>query len=291
MYPSRFRYEAPRSLDEAISLLREGGDEAKVMAGGQSLVPLMKLRFASPELIVDINNVGGLAYHRADADGTLRIGALCRHADLEHSDLLKSTQPTMAAAAPLIADPLVRNRGTLVGSLCHADPQGDWASVVVALGGSVIAQGPGGRRAIPMADFVTGPFENTLAYDEIVVEAVIPAAKGTRSGGYLKLERRVGDFATVGVAVAVEASGGTVTRAGIALTGVGGATIAATAAADALTGSPLTADSIGQAAELAAQAAQPKSDHRGSAEYKRHMVRTFVVRLLSRDSDTAERAA
>jgi carbon-monoxide dehydrogenase medium subunit len=291
MYPSRFRYEAPRSLDEAISLLREGGDEAKVMAGGQSLVPLMKLRFASPELIVDINNIGGLDYHRADADGTLRIGALCRHADLEHSDLLKSSQPTMAAAAPLIADPLVRNRGTLVGSLCHADPQGDWASVVTALGGSVIAQGPGRRRTIPMTGFVTGPFENVLAYDEIAVEAVIPAAKGTRSGGYLKLERRVGDFATVGVAVALETSGGTVTRAGIALTGVGGSTIAATDAAGALTGSALSAESIEQAAQLAAQAAQPKTDHRGSAEYKRHMVHTFVVRLLSRNGATAERAA
>ncbi len=291
MYPSRFRYEAPHSLDEAISLLREGGDEAKVMAGGQSLVPLMKLRFASPELIVDINNIGGLDYHRADADGTLRIGALCRHADLEHSGLLKSTQPTMAAAAPLIADPLVRNRGTLVGSLCHADPQGDWASVVAALGGSVIAQGPGGRRAIRATEFVTGPFENTLASDEIAVEAVIPAAKGERSGGYLKLERRVGDFATVGVAVALETSGGSVTRAGIALTGVGGSTIAATAAADMLTGAPLSAESIEQAAQLAAQAAQPKTDHRGSAEYKRHMVRTFVVRLLSRDGETAERAA
>jgi carbon-monoxide dehydrogenase medium subunit len=291
MYPSRFRYEAPRSLDEAISLLREGGDEAKVMAGGQSLVPLMKLRFASPELIVDINNIGGLDYHRADPDGTLRIGALCRHADLEHSDLLKSTQPTMAAAAPLIADPLVRNRGTLVGSLCHADPQGDWASVVLALGGSVIAQGPAGRRTIPMADFVTGPFENALAYDEIAVEAVIPAAKGTRSGGYLKLERRVGDFATVGVAVALETSGGTVTRAGIALTGVGGSTIAATGAAGALTGSALSTEAIEQAAQLAAQAAQPRTDHRGSAEYKRHMVHTFVVRLLSRNGATAERAA
>jgi aerobic carbon-monoxide dehydrogenase medium subunit len=291
MYPSRFRYEAPRSLGEAISLLTVGGDEAKVMAGGQSLVPLMKLRFASPELIVDINNIGGLDYHRADADGTLRIGALCRHADLEHSELLKSTQPTMAAAAPLIADPLVRNRGTLVGSLCHADPQGDWASVVTALGGSVIAQGPGGRRAIGMADFVTGPFENTLELDEIAVEAVIPAAQGTRSGGYLKLERRVGDFATVGVAVAVETSGGTVRRAGIALTGVGGSTIAATAAAGALAGKALTAESIEQAAELAAQAARPRTDHRGSAEYKRHMVRTFVVRLLSRDGESAERAA
>jgi carbon-monoxide dehydrogenase medium subunit len=121
----------------------------------------------------------------------------------------------MAAAAPLIADPIVRNRGTLVGSLCHADPQGDWASVVLALGGSVVAAGPRGRRTIPLKDFVTGPFENVLDPDEIAVEAVIPPAKGTRAGGYLKLERRVGDFATVGVAVALELSGGTVTGAGI----------------------------------------------------------------------------
>ncbi len=149
MYPSRFRYEAPRSLDEAIGLLHDGGDEAKVLAGGQSLVPLMKLRFASPELVVDINNMPGLDYHRADPDGTLRIGALCRHADLERSALLKDTQPTMAAAAPLIADPIVRTRGTLVGSLCHADPQGDWASVVTALGGSVVAQGPDGQAHHP----------------------------------------------------------------------------------------------------------------------------------------------
>jgi aerobic carbon-monoxide dehydrogenase medium subunit len=231
MYPSRFRYEAPHSLDEAISLLHNGGDYAKVLAGGQSLVPLMKLRFASPELVVDINNIPGLSYHRADPDGTLRIGALCRHADLERSDLLPGAQPTMAAAAPLIADPIVRNRGTLVGSLCHADPQGDWASVVLSLGGSVVAQGPAGRRSIPVADFVTGPFQNILEPDEIAVEAVIPPAKGVRAGGYLKLERRVGDFATVGVAVSIETSGDTVTRAGIALTGVGGATIAVTEAA------------------------------------------------------------
>src|SRR5580693_774808 len=218
MYPSRFRYEAPRSLDEAIDLLRQHGDDAKVLAGGQSLVPLMKLRFASPELLVDINNVPGLDYHRTDPDGTLRIGALCRHADLERSALLKSSQPTMAAAAPLIADPIVRTRGTLVGSLCHADPQGDWASVTLALGGSVVAQGPAGRRAIPVADFVTGPFQNVLAPDEIVIEAVVPAAQGTRAGGYLKLERRVGDFATAGVAVALELSGEVVVRAGLALT-------------------------------------------------------------------------
>jgi aerobic carbon-monoxide dehydrogenase medium subunit len=292
MYPSRFRYEAPQSLNEAISLLHDGGDYAKVLAGGQSLVPLMKLRFASPELVVDINNVPGLDYHRADPDGTLRIGALCRHADLEHSGLLAATQPTMAAAAPLIADPIVRNRGTLVGSLCHADPQGDWASVVLSLGGSVVAQGPSGRRSIPLASFVLGPFENALAPDEIAVEAVIPAATGTRAGGYLKLERRVGDFATVGVAVSIEtaANGDTVTRAGIALTGVGGATIAATEAARALVGKPLSAESIGQAADLAAAAAQPRTDHRGSAEYKRHMVRTFVERILTRVDQQAQQA-
>src|SRR6201987_4851694 len=218
MYPSRFRYEAPHSLDEAISLLHDGGDYAKVLAGGQSLVPLMKLRFASPELVVAINNGPGLDYHRAEPDGALRVGALCRHADLERSGLLKTTQPTMAAAAPLIADPIVRNRGTLVGSLCHADPQGDWAAGMMALGGSVVAQGPGGKRSIPVRDFVTGPFENALRPDEIAVEAVVPAAQGVRGGGYLKLERRVGDFATVGVAAATETdASGSVIRAGIAL--------------------------------------------------------------------------
>jgi carbon-monoxide dehydrogenase medium subunit len=294
MYPSRFRYEAPRSLPEAISLLHEGGEDAKVLAGGQSLVPLMKLRFASPELIVDINNVPDLDYHVQDADGTIRIGALCRHAQLERSDLLKSKQPVMAAAAPLIADPIVRNRGTLVGSLCHADPQGDWASVVTALGGHVVAVGRTGRRTIPITEFVSGPFENALATDEIAVEAVIPAPKGTLGGGYLKLERRVGDFATVGVAVAIETSGGMVSRAGIALTGVGGSTINASEAALALTGRPLSAESIREAADLAAGAAKPRTDHRGSAEYKRHMVRTFVVRILSRAEGAepvAERAA
>ena len=297
MYPSRFRYEAPRSLDEAIATLRDGGDYAKVLAGGQSLVPLMKLRFASPELVVDINNVPGLDYHRADPDGTLRIGALCRHADLERSSLLKSSQPTMAMAAPLIADPIVRSRGTLVGSLCHADPQGDWASVVLALGGSVVAQGPRGRRSVPMAEFVTGPFENVLEPDEVAVEAVIPPATGARAGGYLKLERRVGDFATVGVAVALETSGDTVTRAGIALTGVGGSTIAATEAARALTGQALTAEAIETAAGLAADASRPRTDHRGSAQYKRHMVHTFVTRILARAAagpradSTVERAA
>jgi aerobic carbon-monoxide dehydrogenase medium subunit len=285
VYPSRFRYEAPRSIDEATALLDKGAGEAKVLAGGQSLVPLLKLRFAAPELLVDINNLPGLDYHRVDPDGTIRIGALCRHADLERSTILATRQPTMAAAARVIADPIVRNRGTLVGSLCHADPQGDWASVVTALGGHVTVQGSNGRRTIPIGQFVTGPFQNALAYDEVAIEVVIPAPKGTVAGGYLKLERRVGDFATAGTAVALEMSGAVVTRAGIALTGVGGSTIDAADAAQALVGGALTADRIGHAADLAAQAARPRTDHRGSADYKRHIVRTFVERILTRVAD------
>ena len=221
MYPSRFRYQVARSVEQAGRLLHDGGDDAKVVAGGQSLIPMMKLRFAAPELLVDINAIGGLDYHRIDPP-----------ADRPHGDLRPVGPPTMTAAAPLIADPLVRNRGTLVGSLCHADPQGDWASVVLALGGSIVAQGPDGQRTIPLREFVLGPFENALAHDEIAVEAVIPAPRGAPAGGYLKLERRVGDFATAGVAVALETEGAQVIRAGIALTGVGGSTIEATAASD-----------------------------------------------------------
>jgi aerobic carbon-monoxide dehydrogenase medium subunit len=291
MYPSRFAYEAPTTLDEAIGLLHQGAGEAKVLAGGQSLVPLMKLRFAAPELLVDINRLPGLDRLEITPDGGIRVGALVRHRDLERSTEIARVQPTMAAAAPLIADPIVRTRGTLVGSLCHADPQGDWAAVVTALGGHVVAQGPGGRRNIPIADFVTGPFQNVLEYDEVVVEAVLPAPQASVAGGFLKLERRVGDFATAGTAVSLELSGDRVTRAGIALTGVGSRTIDARAAADSLVGQALTADAIGRAADLAAEAAQPTSDHRGSAAYKRHVIHTFVTRLLTRVSDSTERAA
>ncbi len=242
---------------------------------------MLKLRFASPEMLVDINNLPGLGHHTVDDDGTIRVGALARHADLERSALLAARQPTMAAAAPLVADPIVRTRGTLVGSLCHADPQGDWASVMISLDALVVAQGAGGRRTIPVRDLVRGPFTTVLGYDEIAVEAVVPAPRGVPAGGYLKLERRVGDFATAGVAVSVDRAGGTVARAGIGLTGVGASTIAADAAAQALVGGPLTADRIGEAAELAAEAAQPRGDHRGSVAYKRQLVRVFTTRLLT----------
>lgn len=291
MYPARLRYEAPRSLEEASSLLADGGGEAKILAGGQSLVPMLKLRFASPEMLVDINELPGLGYHERDADGTIRVGALCRHADLERSTLLARHQPTMMAVAPLVADPVVRNRGTLVGSLCHADPQGDWASVMMALNASVVVHSNRGKRTIAMRDLVSGPFQNTLAIDEVAVEAVVPAPQGVAEGGYIKLERRVGDFATVGVAVAVDRVGGNVVTAGIGLTGVGGSTIAADEAAAILTGGPLSAEAIGEAAELAAAAAHPHSDHRGSAEYKRHLVRVFTRRLLTGLMTSGEEAA
>lgn len=283
MYPSKFRYVAPASVAEAVDLLHSYGDEAKVLAGGQSLVPMIKLRFASPEVLVDINNIADLGYHHKDSDGNLRVGALCRHRDLERSSVLPGNQPTMAACAPMVADPIVRNRGTLVGSLCHADPQGDWAAVAVALGASVIAAGPGGERAIPANEFVIGPFENALSYDEIAIAAVFPGGRGNRSGGYLKLERRIGDFATAGAAVALETSGGRITRAGIALTGVGPHTIECVDAMSYLSNKALDSSVVAEAARLAADAAQPRSDHRGSADYKRHVIATFVTRLLSRD--------
>lgn len=291
MYPARFRYEAPRTLDEATGLLREGDGEAKVLAGGQSLIPLMKLRFAAPEVLVDINELPGLDRLAVGADGTVRIGALCRHGDLERSADLADRQPTLAAVAPMVADPVVRNRGTLVGSLCHADPQGDWAAAVVAVGGHVVAQGPEGRRTIDVRQFVTGPFENALAYDEVAVEAVLPPPRGVLSGGFLKLERRVGDFATAGVAVSVDFVGSRINHLGIALTGVGNRTLYVAAAAEELRGKPVDAAVVDRAADLAAETAEPSSDLRGSADYKRHVIHTFVRRILTRIGDSQERAA
>ena len=291
MYPSRFAYDAPSTIGEAVAILDRSGGEAKVMAGGQSLIPMLKLRFASPERIVDINNVPGLDYHRIDPDGTLRIGALCRHEDLEFSTVIAETHPTLAEAAALVADPIVRTRGTFVGSVCHADPQGDWAATMIALDGRIVAVGPNGRREIPMKDFVLGPFTNALAYNEIAVEAVIPPAKGKARGGYLKLERRVGDFATASVAVALDMNGDVVQKAGCALAGVGGKTIDANAAISVLVGKTLSAENIEAAADAVAAAADPRTDHRGSADYKRQIVKTFVTRILTNLARTDQKAA
>jgi carbon-monoxide dehydrogenase medium subunit len=291
MYPSRFDYDSPSTIEEAVAILDRSGGEAKVLAGGQSLIPMLKLRFASPERVVDINNIPGLDYLRIDPDGTLRIGALCRHEDLEHSTILKESFPTLAAAAPLVADPLIRTRGTFVGSVCHADPQGDWAATMIALGGKIVAQGPNGRREIDMRDFVLGPFVTALAFNEIAVEAIIPPTRGTARGNYLKLERRIGDFATASVAVALDMDGDVVLSAGCAMAGVGGRTIDANDAISVLNGKPLTEENIDAAADAVAAAAEPRTDHRGSADYKRHIVKTFVKRALTNIARSDQKAA
>lgn len=281
MFPANFEYVAPTSLDEALAVLAERGEDAKVLAGGQSLIPLMKLRFAAPALIVDINRIPGLDDITLDKTNRLHVGALVRNSTLERSDVLQEKYPTMAAAAPLISDPIVRNQGTFVGSLCHADPQGDWGSVMLALDGEVVARSAKGQRKIPITKFFDGPFTSVLRPDELAVEATVPDPGPRSFGTYLKLERKVGDFATVGVAVFVSTERGIVRRAGIALTGVGATNIKAVAAENALVGKRISDKTIAQAARLAADASDPKTDVRGSADYKRDVVRVFVARGLS----------
>ena len=279
MYPSGFEYFAPSTIEEALSLLERHGDEAKVLAGGQSLIPLMKLRFASPRALVDINRVGGLDTLAANGGG-LRIGALVRHKTCERSDLLRSRYRVLADTAPVISDPLVRNLGTVCGSLAHADPQGDWGSALLAAGAEVVARGADGERTIALDDFFQGPFTTALEPTEILTEVRVPDP-GPRSGGaYLKLERKVGDFATVGVAVQLSFDDRRVARAGIALTGVAPTNMRAREAEQSLAGAELGDDAIRQAAALAAEAAQPYDDLRGTAEYKRQVVRVFTERGL-----------
>jgi aerobic carbon-monoxide dehydrogenase medium subunit len=289
MYPGRFEYEAPAALDEALATLDRYGDEAKVLAGGQSLIPLMKLRFASPRILVDINRLPGLG-GLAEEEGELRIGALVRHKDCERSSLLRGRWGVLGDAAPQISDPIVRNLGTVAGSLAHADPQGDWGSALMAAGARVVAMSAAGRREIALDDFLQGPFTTTLEPNEIITEVRVPDP-GTRAAGtYLKLERRVGDFATVGVAVHVSFANGSVSRAGIALTAVGPRNLRATAAEEALAGAELDDEAIREAARLAAEAADPRDDVRGSADYKRNVVRVFVERGLRTAARPEDRA-
>jgi aerobic carbon-monoxide dehydrogenase medium subunit len=282
MFPADFEYLAPASVDEALDLLAEHGDSAKVLAGGQSLIPLMKLRFAAPSFIIDINRVPGLDRLEEDASdgGHLRIGSLVRTGEVERSELISSRYLAMAAAAPLISDPLVRNLGTLVGSLCHADPQGDWGSVMMAMDAEMIARSRDGERSIPITELIDGPFSTTLRPDELATEVRVPAAGSSTFGTYLKLERKIGDFASVGVAVQLDFDGDKIQRAGIALTAVGPQNIKATAAERALAGNSLDDGIVEEAARLASDAADPKTDLRGSADYKREIVRVYTKRAL-----------
>ena len=279
MYPARFDYVAPSSLDEALSLVSERGDEAKVLAGGQSLIPLMKLRFATPELIVDLNRIPGLDYIEESGDH-LRVGALARNNDLVESEVLRDGYGAMAAAAPQISDPLVRNLGTLAGSLAHCDPAGDWGSVMLSLGGEVVARDAGGERTIPIDELLQGPFTTALEPTEVITEVRVPRPTAAAGSTYLKLERKVGDYATVAAAVALEIDDGAISRAGIALTAVGPKNLRAEAAESALGGAEPGDEAFEEAARLAAEASEPTSDVRGSAEYKRAAARTLVRRGL-----------
>jgi aerobic carbon-monoxide dehydrogenase medium subunit len=279
MYPASFEYFAPRTLDDALSTLERFGDEGKVLAGGQSLIPLMKLRFAAPRAIVDINRVEGLDTLDEEG-GQLRFGALVRHKTCERSELLRGRYGVFGEAARQIADPVVRNLGTVAGSLAHADPQGDWPSVMLAARAEIVVRSAGGERTIAIDDFLQGPFTTTLEANEIVTEVRVPAPSGRAGGAYEKLERKIGDFASAGVAVHLTFANGSVERAGIGLTAVGPTNIRATAAEDALNGRALDDAAIDEAAGLAAEAAQPHSDHRGTEEYKRNVVRVLTARAL-----------
>jgi carbon-monoxide dehydrogenase medium subunit len=286
MLPARFEYHRPETLDEAMALLDQYGEEAKILAGGMSFIPLMKLRFASPGHLVDINRIPGLSGISEEA-GWLHVGAVARHNEIAASDLVKARYPAMAAAAPQIADPIVRNLGTIGGSLAHADPSGDWGSVMLALGGSVVARSSSGERVIAVDDLLQSTFTTTLAPNEVITKVRVPVPAPSSGGAYLKLERKVGDFATVGVAVHFALDNGHVSSAGIALTSVGSRNVKATDAEASLSGVEPTEAAFAEAGRLAATAAEPASDQRGSAAYKRNVVEVFVRRGLARALEMA----
>ena len=283
MIPGSFDYVAAQSVPEAIALLERHGDDAKILAGGHSLIPLLRFRLAAPSVLIDINPIRALESLQ-ETDNVLHIGALVREADLEHSDLIRTRYPLLLDTSLGVADPVVRNWATVGGNLAHADPANDHPAAMLALGASVIAVGPDGERVIPIDEFFTdAPFETTLQQHELLSEVHVPAPTGRSGGAYMKLERKVGDYAIAGVAAYVTLdSNGLVSRAGIGLTNVGLHPIRARNAEQVLLGAPLNNASIAQAAELAAQAAQPTSDDRGPAEYKRAMVHTLCARALNK---------
>jgi carbon-monoxide dehydrogenase medium subunit len=288
MIPAAFEYHAPTSLGEATALLARLGEDAKVLSGGQSLIPMMKLRLASPPHVVDINGIAGLAGLR-EADGFLRIGALTRESDLEESALIRTRYPLLHETSKVIADPIVRNLATVGGNLAHGDPANDHPATMLALGAEVVATSPRGERTIPIGAFFTGPFATALRPDEILIEVRVPVPAARSGGAYVKLERKVGDFATAAVAVQLTLSaGGTCEQVGIGLTNVGLTPIKATAAEAALKGRRLDDAAIAQAAKLAAEASDPSADLRGSVEYKRDLVRVLTGRALRRALTRAE---
>jgi len=289
MIPPSFEYLRPSTIKEALAMLQEHGDSAKILSGGQSLIPLMKLRLARPEYVIDINRIPGLEYIKEDG-GFLAIGGLTREADLEASDLIRSRFPIIHDTAGFIADPQVRNMATVGGNLAHGDPANDHPATMLALGAQVVATGPKGTRTISIEDFFLSLFSTALAGDEILTEIRIPLPPAHSGGAYFKLERKVGDFATVGVAAQVTLDDrGICQRAGIGLTNVGGTPLKARKAEDLIRGKPLDAAAIDHAAQIASQDSEPSSDLRGPADYKKAMVIELTRRALKRAGERARK--
>ena len=280
MIPAAFDYYAPGSLADALALLDKLGEEAKVLAGGQSLLPMLKIRLAQVGHLVDIGRIPGLDYIKEEG-GFLKIGAATKEVALERSDLVRAKYSILLDTAQVIADPLVRNRATVGGNLAHGDPANDHPATMLALGASVVARGPKGERTIPIEQFFQGLFTTALAANEILTEIRIPVPPAKSGGAYVKLERKVGDFATAAVAVQVTLGAkGEIARVGIGLTAAGPTPIKASAAEKFLAGKMPDGATLAEAGSLAAQSARPTADRRGAVDYKREMTRVLAVRAL-----------
>jgi len=282
MIPEAFDYSAPSTLEEAFSLLQEFGDDAKILAGGHSLIPMMKLRFASPTHLIDINNIPGLSYIKEE-DGFLKIGAMTKEVDMEDSELVKAKYHIFGDATKLIADPQVRNFGTLGGNLAHGDAANDHPAVMIALGADVEISGPAGKRSVPIDEFFHGFYMTSVQHGEILTEIRVPAANGKYGTSYHKAERKVGDYATAGVATMIQTdNNGVCTKAGIGLTNVNPLPLRAKRSEEALVGTSLTAEDIAKAALYASEDCNPSTDLRGDEEYKRHLVGVITKRMINK---------
>lgn len=280
MIPAAFDYHRPASLDEATALLARLGGEAKVLSGGMSLLPMLKLRLAAVGHLVDINRIPGLDTIKEEG-GFLRIGANTRQSALERSEVIRAKYPILADAVPLIADPLVRNRGTIGGNIANGDPANDHPAIAIALGATLVLRGPKGERSIAANQFYKDLYTTALAAGEILTEIRIPLPPARSGGAYAKLKRKTGDFAVAAAAVQLTLDAkGAVERAAIALTNAGPTPVEATEAAKFLVGKTPSESIIAEAAGMAAKRSAPSADHRGSVEYKRDMARVMVVRAL-----------
>jgi aerobic carbon-monoxide dehydrogenase medium subunit len=280
MIPAPFDYHSPQSLEEALTLLQSHRDDVKVLSGGQSLLPLLKLRLGAAGHLVDINRIPDLEYIREEG-GVLRIGGRTRESALERSVLIQTKYPLLAETAAVIADPLVRNLATVGGNLAHGDPANDHPATMLALRAEVVAAGPNGARTIPIDQFFLGLFTTALEPDEILTEIRVPVPPARSGGAYRKLERKVGDFATAAAAVQLTlGAGGEVASVGIGLTNAGPTPLRAAAAEQYLTGKQPSGDVIAEAARLAGAGANPNADRRGTVEYKRNVARVLTGRAI-----------